>query len=102
MFFRANSLIKIPTKFAFLLKLSNYKFTFNDAALDLYFRENYKKTLYQMCYSLIENCLVAKDKKSNIVFITFQDRELDKIAQIITYGNANLHGSKILRYIFEK
>ena len=65
--------------------------------LDEYLKENYKTDLKKMCWKLLLNTRYAENEKHEVT-ITFKTPELDKIASIITYGEAKcVHGSNILR-----
>ena len=64
--------------------------------LNKYLMENYKLNLVQMCLKILANSKFSYTQDKELV-ITIIDKDLDIIAQLITYGNRELMGSKILR-----
>jgi hypothetical protein len=65
--------------------------------LDKYFRDNHNLTLCQVCLKIWNNLKYIPDIDNELV-ILLQDKELQKLAQFITFGNREFQGSKILQY----
>ena len=72
-----------------------YKFGAAEEQLDLYCKKTYQQPLRYVCLRLLTNCTVSTDAKGTV--ITFADKNLDKLARLITYGNGKYYGSNILR-----
>ena len=73
----------------------------NDRAIDNYCRTNYKCSLKDMCWHILRYIKVLPAGTDNSYTIILPDKELDKIAHIITYGNGEFLGSKILQKALE-
>ena len=69
-----------------------------EAKLNRYIWEHYGLSLKQMCLKILYRASFSLNNTATAVTITLTDKELDKIASLITYGNGgNLRGSKILQ-----
>ena len=68
----------------------------SDIVLDSYIQQQYNASLKNMCIKLLLSLTFHKDNDGNLVLL-FKDSKYDKIAQLITYGNGAIPGSKILR-----
>ena len=64
--------------------------------LNEYFKAEYDMTLLQMCLKIWAALKFLKNSKNEVVII-LPDKELQKIAQFITFGNRDYRGSKILQ-----
>ena len=64
--------------------------------LDAYLRQHYKKSLKSLCTELLSSCTLHQKEKSFLIL--YKNPEHDKLAQLITYGNALVGGSNILKY----
>ena len=73
------------------------KLSGNDIAIDNYCRKTYKQTLKDICWEIINNIKILPDIGREQYLVILEDKELDKIAHIITYGNGEFGGSKILQ-----
>ena len=87
-------------KFNALHRLKAFPFNTTEKLLDDYLRKNYEMTLNYACYLIILHCKVEEIKDS--LSITLVDKDLDKIARLITYGTGRLCGSRILSFILNK
>lgn len=67
--------------------------------LNLLLFDKYKKTLKQICTSLILSCSINSDNTDKL-FINFDKSEDDELASFITYGNLETSGSAILQTAF--
>lgn len=65
-----------------------------EISLNKYLMETEKLSLIQACFLIINNLKVSRI--DNSVIITILDSRLEKLAQLITYGNESIYGSKIL------
>jgi hypothetical protein len=68
----------------------------SELILDRYIQQQYKTSLKNLCIKLLLSLTFYKDAKGNLV-ILFKNPKYDKIAQLITYGNGVVPGSKILQ-----
>lgn len=64
--------------------------------LNEYFKAEYKLTLIQMCLKIWAALKFLKNSKNEVI-ILLPDKDLQKIAHFITYGNREYRGSKILQ-----
>jgi len=78
----------------FLIK--NYPIRASEKILNDFITQQYKMSLKDMCIKLLLNLTFYKDDNGNIILL-FKDQKYDKIAQLITYGNGAIPGSKILQ-----
>ena len=76
--------------------ISNYPMRAADLRLEQYIQQQYGTSLKNMCVKLLLSLTFHKDNEGNILLL-FKDRKYDKIAQIITYGNGAIPGSRILQ-----
>lgn len=94
------ALIKPQFKFNALRRLRMFPKNTAEKLLDQHLRENYKTTLNHACYLIIINCDIEEVKDT--LTVTLKDKELDKIARLITFGTGRLSGSRILPFVLNK
>jgi hypothetical protein len=87
---RANTLLNAY----FIIK--NYPLHASDLALNQYIQQQYKSSLKDMCIKLLLSLTFYKDDNGDLILL-FKDLKYDKIAQLITYGNGVIPGSRILQ-----
>lgn len=75
--------------------IKNYPLRATELSMDNYLQQRYKVSLKNMCVELLLNLTFHKDNEGNLVLL-FNDQKYDMIAQLITYGNGAIPGSKIL------
>lgn len=88
---RANTLLHAY----FVIK--NYPLKASDIVLDQYIQQQYKTDLKNICVELLLSLTAHKDEEGNLILL-FKDSKYDAVAQLITYGNGAIPGSKILQY----
>ena len=76
--------------------IKNYPMRAADKILDSYIQQQYGASLKNMCIKLLLSLTFHKNTDGNLVLL-FKDQKYDKIAQLITYGNGAIPGSRILR-----
>jgi hypothetical protein len=76
--------------------IKNYPMGASDLVLDQYIQQQYNTSLKNICINLLLNLTFHKDAEGNLVLL-FKDLKHDKIAQLVTYGNGAIPGSKILK-----
>lgn len=76
--------------------IQNYPLKASDLALDRYIQQQYKTTLKNMCVKLLLNITFYKSNNDNLILM-FKNKKYDALAQLITYGNGAIPGSKILQ-----
>lgn len=76
--------------------INKYPLKASDKTLNDYLQINYKASLKSLCIKLLLNISFLKDDEGNFVLL-FKDPALDKLAQLITYGNGAIPGSRILQ-----
>ena len=67
-----------------------------DMLLEQYIKQQYKTSLKDICIQLLLSLSFYNDDEGNLVLL-FKDQKYDKLAQLITYGNGAIPGSKILQ-----
>jgi len=72
-----------------------------DHKVNTYCKNTYGHSLKETCLYLINNLKVLQTHDENKYTCIFPDKSLDKIAHIITYGNGEFLGSKILQKALE-
>jgi hypothetical protein len=76
--------------------IQNYPLRATDLPMDRYIQQQYKTTLKNMCIKLLLSITFHKDDAGNLILL-FKNPKDDAIAQLITYGNGAIPGSKILQ-----
>ena len=76
--------------------VSNFPLKASDKILDDHLQAKYNTSLKNICVKLLLNIKFFKNDEGDFVLL-FQDSELDKLAQLITYGNGAIPGSRILQ-----
>lgn len=76
--------------------INSYPLRASDQILNDYLQMTYKAGLKNICIKLLLNISFLKDTDGNFVLL-FKDPTLDRLAQLITYGNGAIPGSKILQ-----
>lgn len=64
--------------------------------MDQFIQTHYKVSLKNMCIQLLLNLTFYKDESGRLVLL-FKNPKDDQIAQLITYGNGAITGSRILK-----
>ncbi len=80
--------------------IQKYPLHASDIIMDNYLQQQYNMSLKNMCINLLLNMTFYSDKENNLILL-FKDKTLDTIAQLITYGNGAIPGSKILQVAFK-
>lgn len=81
-------------------RLQAFPLNTTEKLIDTYLKENYHITLKSVCYLVILNCSI--EEQGDQLVVTLLDKNLDKLARIITYGTGKFSGSRILPFIFNK
>ena len=68
-----------------------------EIALNNYLLKKYKINLRVLCLNIINNMQFMTDFENNIIAKT-KNKDLDKLARLITYGNGQIQGSPILKW----
>ena len=76
--------------------VKKYPIHASEVAIDNYIQQQYKTTLKNMCIKLLLSMSFYEDDDGNLILL-FKDPKYDKIAQLITYGNGAIPGSRILQ-----
>jgi hypothetical protein len=93
--------IAVPKfKFTALHRLQAFPINTAEKLLDRHLREQHKITLNHACYLIVLHCTIEEQKDDLVVTIT--DKNLDKLARLITYGTGRISGSRILSFAFQK
>lgn len=85
-------------KNAWLIIIS-HKILPGETKLNNYLLNNYKLNLKTACIKLLNRCKIMRNYDNQAIII-FPDKEDDKLAALITYGNLELKGSNILKNAF--
>lgn len=81
--------------------IKKYPIHASEVAMDNYLQQQYKTTLKNMCIKLLLSMSFYEDDEGSLILL-FKDPKYDKIAQLITYGNGAIPGSRILQIALEK
>ena len=81
-------------------RIKQYKVGANEVALNEYCIKNYKKSLVYMCLLILYKSKFYEGY-DNEVIVKIPRRDLDQLAELITYGTGKLQGSGILQYAFK-
>ena len=76
--------------------IQNYPLRATDLPMDQYLQQQHKITLKNMCIKLLLSLTFHKDDTGNLILL-FKNPKDDAIAQLITYGNGAIPGSRILQ-----
>lgn len=76
--------------------IKNYPLHASEKILDNFIQQQYDTTLKDLCVKLLLSLTFYEDNSGNLVLL-FKDSRYDKMAQLITYGNGAIPGSKILK-----
>lgn len=76
--------------------IKNYPIRASETALDNFIQAQYKTSLKDMCVKLLLELTHYKDDEGNLILM-FKNPKYDAIAQLITYGNGAIPGSRILQ-----
>ncbi len=73
----------------------------NEKLLDKYIKENYNSKLKFICLKILMNATISTNTDNEVV-VTMANKQLDKIASLISYGIGKVPGSNILKYAFSE
>jgi len=71
----------------------------DEVKINNYLLNNYKITLKTLCLKILNNLQISNNSSGDLL-IKIKNPDLDKLARLITYGNSELFGSKILKKAF--
>ena len=87
-------------KFMALHRLQAFPTNTTEKLLDRHLREQHKITLKHACYLIVLHCTI--EEQEDDLVITIADKNLEKLARLITYGTGRISGSRILSFAFQK
>lgn len=93
-------LLKSKIKRNAIKRLNNFPMNTTEKLLNNYLKENYKMTLLYACYVVILKSNIEETEEELQIII--KDKQLDKLARIITFGTGKVLGSRILPFVFGK
>lgn len=76
--------------------IKKYPLKAADILMDRFIKQQYKVSLKDLCIKLLLDLTFYEDDEGNLVLL-FKNPKSDSIAQLITYGNGAIQGSKILK-----
>ena len=76
--------------------IQKYPLRASDTLMDQYIQQQYKTSLKNLCIKLLLDLTFYEDDSGNLVLL-FKNPKSDTIAQLITYGNGAIPGSRILK-----
>ena len=76
--------------------IKNYPMSASEKILDQYIQQQYKITLKNLCIKLLLDLTHYSVDERNLVLL-FKHPENDKLAQLVTFGNGAIMGSRILK-----
>lgn len=80
--------------------IQKYPLQAADQIMDNYIQQQYDMSLKDMCVTLLLNMTFYADDRNNLVLL-FKNPKYDAMAQLITFGNGAIQGSKILQMAFK-
>lgn len=89
---------KASLKVKALSRLNHYSWGVSEKELDLYLKKTYNTTLWYICFAIINKCKAETDKDTITIYLN--NKYLDKLARIITFGVGKTKGSRIIPYMF--
>lgn len=79
--------------------IKHYPINGAEALLDNYIKQTYDMSFKDFCLDLLLHMTFQLDKDNNVL-VVFQDPAYDRRAQLVTFGNGVLSGSRILQKAF--
>ena len=76
--------------------IQKYPLRASDTLMDRYIQQQYKTSLKNLCVKLLLDLTFYADDTGNLVLL-FKNPRSDALAQLITYGNGAIPGSRILQ-----
>jgi hypothetical protein len=76
--------------------IQSYPLKASDLLMDTHIQQQYKMSLKNICIKLLLDLTFYEDDSKNLVLL-FKNPKSDTLAQLITYGNGAIPGSKILQ-----
>lgn len=76
--------------------IQKYPMKASDTLMDQYVQQQYKVSLKNLCIKLLLDLTFYEDDTGNLVLL-FKNPKSDLLAQLITYGNGAVPGSRILQ-----
>mgnify|MGYP003312872951 CR=1 FL=1 len=76
--------------------IQKYSLKASDTIMDQYIQQQYKISLKDLCVKLLLDLTFYVDDTGNLVLL-FKNPKSDSLAQLITYGNGAIPGSRILQ-----
>lgn len=90
---------RVLTNAYFVIKC--YPMHSQELVLENFIKQQYKKSLKDLCIELLLNLKFQIDKNGNLILL-FTDIKYDRLAQLITFGNGAVPGSQILQAAFNR
>jgi hypothetical protein len=79
--------------------IQNYPMRGAETVLNGFVQQQYGKSLKDLCLDLLLHVKFQVDDEGNVILV-FNDKKYDTIAQLITFGNGAIQGSRILQTAF--
>lgn len=98
--FGSSDLAKIKIIADARFRVLSYPMRHTEQALDIYLKQNYKQSLKQLSLKIALSCSVLDDFGDEFT-VVFNDKIIDKLANLITYGNSEIKGSDIIKFAFK-
>lgn len=76
--------------------IKNHPLNAAEQLLNNYLEQQYKSSLKNLCIQLLLNLTYYMDNENNLILM-FKNPKYDRLAQLITYGNGAIPGSRILK-----
>lgn len=81
-------------------KIALYPLNATDKILENYLLKNYNISLKILALKILNNTKIMNDKGGKLITIV-TNKELEKLARLITFGTGRLYGSNILKFAFK-
>lgn len=76
--------------------IQKYPLKTHDLLMDRFIQRQYETSLKNLCIKLLLDLTFYEDDSGNLILL-FKNPKSDALAQLITYGNGAVPGSRILR-----
>lgn len=95
------SQLKTSTLLNAFFIVKSYPLKASDKILNDYLKQQYKASLKDLCVKLLLNITFCKNEENDFILL-FKNPKLDQLAQLITYGNGAIPGSRILQIALKR
>lgn len=93
--------LRVQTLIGAYQVIKSYPMNGAECVLDEYIKQQYKTSLKDLCVDLLLHMKFQVTEDNDLILL-FNDNKYDMLAQLITFGNGAIQGSRILQFAFYK